>query len=211
MLQFIPQWNNVGTIDFWVLYCRSKELWESIIFYRCMFSFSQANEDGERKKQQVVLMLGTFFIEKDHLTDRMRSDSSHNESPLQDVRPHPHRDRVRSSGIWRELGVEPLHLLIKRSQLIWFGYPIRMPHGCLSGQVFQAWLIRKPRGTPRMAFIPSGVGMSWDPPGRVGRCSYGNVQMYDFVCEWDEIVCVFMNSLHFKERWLLSPMAGLAL
>jgi len=30
------------------------------------------------------------------------------------------RDRVRSSAIWRELGVEPLLLHIRRSQLRWF-------------------------------------------------------------------------------------------
>jgi len=32
------------------------------------------------------------------------------------------RDRVRSSDIWRELGVEPLLLRVRRSHLRWFGH-----------------------------------------------------------------------------------------
>jgi len=41
------------------------------------------------------------------------------------------RDRVRSSDIRRELGIEPLLLRIERSQLRWFGHLIRMPPGRL--------------------------------------------------------------------------------
>jgi len=39
------------------------------------------------------------------------------------------RDRLRSSDIERELGVEPLLLHVERSQLRWFGHLIRMPPG----------------------------------------------------------------------------------
>jgi len=39
------------------------------------------------------------------------------------------RDRVRSSDIRRELGVESLLLRVERSQLRWFGHLIRMPPG----------------------------------------------------------------------------------
>ena len=40
------------------------------------------------------------------------------------------RDRVRSSVIREELGVDPL-LHIERSQMRWLGHLVRMPPGCL--------------------------------------------------------------------------------
>ena len=48
------------------------------------------------------------------------------------------RDRVKSSVIRRELGVDPLLLHVERSQLRWFGQLIRMPPGRLPGEVFRA-------------------------------------------------------------------------
>ncbi|TWW77341.1 hypothetical protein D4764_12G0007310 [Takifugu flavidus] len=54
------------------------------------------------------------------------------------------RDRVRSSAILEELGVEPLLLRVERSQMRWLGHLVRMP----PGEVFRAF--------------PSG----WRPPGR---------------------------------------------
>uniref|UniRef100_A0A8D0DB40 C2H2-type domain-containing protein n=1 Tax=Sander lucioperca TaxID=283035 RepID=A0A8D0DB40_SANLU len=48
------------------------------------------------------------------------------------------RDRVRSSVIREELGVEPLLLRVERSQLRWFGHLVRMPPGRLPREVFQA-------------------------------------------------------------------------
>jgi len=48
------------------------------------------------------------------------------------------RDRVRSSDILRELGVEPLLLCVERSQLKWFGHLVRMPPDPLSLEVFRA-------------------------------------------------------------------------
>ncbi|KAK0152308.1 hypothetical protein N1851_006217 [Merluccius polli] len=60
------------------------------------------------------------------------------------------RDRVRSSEIRRELGVEPLLLCVERSQLRWFGHLIRMPPGHLPLEVFRACPTgRRPRGRPR--------------------------------------------------------------
>ena len=50
---------------------------------------------------------------------------------------HSLRDRVRSFVTWEELGVEPLLLHIKRSQLRWLRY--WMPLGCLPWEVFLAW------------------------------------------------------------------------
>ena len=48
------------------------------------------------------------------------------------------RDKVRSSDIRRELGVEPLLLRVERSQLRWFGHLTRMPPGRLPLEVFRA-------------------------------------------------------------------------
>ncbi len=60
------------------------------------------------------------------------------------------RDRMRSSDIRRELEVEPLLLLIERSQLRWFGHLVRMPPGHRPLEVFQAQLTgRRPWGRPR--------------------------------------------------------------
>ncbi|TWW66800.1 hypothetical protein D4764_20G0008320 [Takifugu flavidus] len=47
-------------------------------------------------------------------------------------------DRVRSSAIREELGVEPLLLRIERSQMGWLGHLVRMPPGRLPGKVFRA-------------------------------------------------------------------------
>jgi len=78
------------------------------------------------------------------------------------------RDRVRSSNIWRELGVEPLLLRVKRSQLKWFGHLIRMPPGRLPLEVFQARPTgRRRRGRPRTGwrdYISSGLGTPLDLP-----------------------------------------------
>jgi len=63
------------------------------------------------------------------------------------------RDRVRSSDIRRELGVEPLLIHVKRSQLRWFGHLIRMPPGRLL-EVFRARLTgRRPWGRTARGII----------------------------------------------------------
>ena len=60
------------------------------------------------------------------------------------------RNRVRSSAIWEECGVEPLLLHIKRSQLRWLGHLYQMPPGRLPREVFLACPAgRKPQGRPR--------------------------------------------------------------
>ncbi|TWW61049.1 hypothetical protein D4764_05G0011390 [Takifugu flavidus] len=60
------------------------------------------------------------------------------------------RDRVRSSAIQEELGVEPLLLRVGRSQMRWLGHLVGMPPGCLPGEVFRACLSgRRPPGRPR--------------------------------------------------------------
>ena len=60
------------------------------------------------------------------------------------------RDRVRSSVIRKELGVELLLLCVERSQLRWFGHLVRMTTGRLPREVFQARPAgRRPRVRPR--------------------------------------------------------------
>ncbi|KAI3370637.1 hypothetical protein L3Q82_007205 [Scortum barcoo] len=83
------------------------------------------------------------------------------------------RDRVRSSVIREELGVEPLLLRIERSQLRWLGHLFRMPPGRLPREVFQACPTgRRPRGRPRTRWRDyvsrTGLGTPRDPPGRAG-------------------------------------------
>jgi len=60
------------------------------------------------------------------------------------------RDRMRSSAIWGELGVESLLLHIERNQLRWVGHLVSLPPGRLPLEVF--WTRptgRRPRGRPR--------------------------------------------------------------
>ena len=61
------------------------------------------------------------------------------------------RDKVRSSDIRRELGVEPLLLRVERSQLRWFRHLIKMPPGRLPLEVFRARL-----GDPEADPEPAG-------------------------------------------------------
>uniref|UniRef100_A0A8C6MCM8 Reverse transcriptase domain-containing protein n=1 Tax=Nothobranchius furzeri TaxID=105023 RepID=A0A8C6MCM8_NOTFU len=57
------------------------------------------------------------------------------------------RDRVRSSVIREGLGIDSLLLHIERSQLRWLGHLVRMPPGCLPGEVFRARPTgRRPKG-----------------------------------------------------------------
>jgi len=76
------------------------------------------------------------------------------------------RDRVRSSDIQRELGVEPLLLRIERSQLRWFGHLIRMPPGRLPLEVFRARPTgRSPRGRPRTRWRDYISLLAWEHLG----------------------------------------------
>ena len=76
------------------------------------------------------------------------------------------RDKVRSSDIRRELGVEPLLLRVQRSQLRWFGHLIRMPPGRLPLEVFQARPTgRRPRGRPRTRWRDYISLLAWERLG----------------------------------------------
>ena len=76
------------------------------------------------------------------------------------------RDRVRSSVIREELGVEPLLLCVERSQLRWFGHLVRMPPGRLPREVFQARPAgRRPRGRPRTRWRDYISNLAWERLG----------------------------------------------
>ncbi|TWW69186.1 R2DM Retrovirus-related Pol polyprotein from type II retrotransposable element, partial [Takifugu flavidus] len=73
------------------------------------------------------------------------------------------RDRVRSSDIREELGVEPLLLHIERSKL---GHLARMPSGRLPLEVFRTCPTgRRPRGRPRSRWRDYISGLAWERLG----------------------------------------------
>ncbi|TWW63998.1 hypothetical protein D4764_03G0010060 [Takifugu flavidus] len=72
------------------------------------------------------------------------------------------RDRVRSSAIREELGVEPLLLRVERSQMRWLGHLVRMPPGRLPGAVFRACPSgRRPPGRPRKRWRDYVSRLAW--------------------------------------------------
>ncbi|TWW63643.1 hypothetical protein D4764_03G0006510 [Takifugu flavidus] len=88
------------------------------------------------------------------------------------------RDRVRSSAIREELGVEPLLLCIERSQMRCLGHLVRMPPGHLPGEVFRACPSgRRPPGRTRTRWRDYVSRLVWErlgiPPERAGRSSWG--------------------------------------
>ncbi len=87
------------------------------------------------------------------------------------------RDRVRSSDIWWELGIEPLLLRIERSQFMWFGHLIRMPPGRCPLEVFWARPTRRPWGRPRTCWRDYISHLAWEcpriPQEAPGKCCLG--------------------------------------
>ncbi|TWW56724.1 hypothetical protein D4764_08G0007110 [Takifugu flavidus] len=76
------------------------------------------------------------------------------------------RDRVRSSAIREELGVEPLLLRVERSQMRWLGHLVRMPPGRLPGDVFRAYpSCRRPPGRPRTRWRDYVSRLVWERLG----------------------------------------------
>ncbi|TWW74298.1 hypothetical protein D4764_14G0002990 [Takifugu flavidus] len=75
-------------------------------------------------------------------------------------------ERVRSSAIREELGVEPLLLRVERSQMRWLGHLVRMPPGCLPGEVFRACSSsRRPPGRPRTRWRDYVSRLVWERLG----------------------------------------------
>ncbi|TWW62296.1 hypothetical protein D4764_04G0009430 [Takifugu flavidus] len=76
------------------------------------------------------------------------------------------RDRVRSSAIREELGVESLLLRVERSQMRWLGHLVRMPPGRLPGEVFRACPSgRRPPGRPRTRWRDYVSRLAWERLG----------------------------------------------
>ena len=76
------------------------------------------------------------------------------------------RDRVRSSAIREELGVEPLLLRVERGQLRWLGHLVRMPPERLPGVVFRACPTgKRPRGRPRTRWRDYVSRLVWERLG----------------------------------------------
>ncbi|TWW78306.1 hypothetical protein D4764_11G0004270 [Takifugu flavidus] len=76
------------------------------------------------------------------------------------------RDRVRSSAIREELGVESLLLRVERSQIRWLGHLVRMPPGRLPGEVFRACPFgRRPPGRPRTRWRYYVSRLAWEHLG----------------------------------------------
>ena len=76
------------------------------------------------------------------------------------------RDRVRSSVIREELGVDPLLLRVEKSQMRWLGHLVRMPPGRLPGEVFRARPTgRRPLGRPRTRWRDYVSRLAWERLG----------------------------------------------
>ena len=76
------------------------------------------------------------------------------------------RDRVRSSVIREELGVDPLLLRVERSQMRWLGHLVRMPPRRLPGEVFRARPTgRRPRWRPRTRWRDYVSRLAWEHLG----------------------------------------------
>ena len=78
------------------------------------------------------------------------------------------RDRLWRSAIRVELEVQLLLLLLltERSQMRWLGHLIRMPSGCLPGEVFRApTTSRRPLGRPRTRWRDYDSQLAWERLG----------------------------------------------
>ncbi|TWW76581.1 hypothetical protein D4764_13G0012430 [Takifugu flavidus] len=76
------------------------------------------------------------------------------------------RDRVRSSAIREELGVELLLLRVERSQMRCLGHLVRMPPGRLPGAVFRVCPSgRRPPGRPRTRWRDYVFRPAWERLG----------------------------------------------
>ncbi|TWW54875.1 hypothetical protein D4764_0184810, partial [Takifugu flavidus] len=103
-------------------------------------------------------------------------------------------DRVRSSVIREELGVEPLHLRVERSQMRWLGHRVRVPPGRLPAAVTVA-----PSCALQMTFSQKGglffYNISDRPAGADCRYSYYNATNHPIAYIEEEASLVLNSSL----------------
>ncbi|KAK0154053.1 Craniofacial development protein 2 [Merluccius polli] len=117
--------------------------------------------------QSIYVPALTYGHELWVMTERTRSRVQAAEmSFLRRVAGLSFRDRVRSSVIREELGVDPLLLRVERSQMRWLGHLVRMPPGRLPGEVFRARPTgRRPRGRPRTRWRDYVSRLAWERLG----------------------------------------------
>ncbi|KAK3548138.1 hypothetical protein QTP70_004870 [Hemibagrus guttatus] len=113
--------------------------------------------------QSIYVPTLTYGHELWVMTERVRSRIQAAEmSFLRRVAGRSLRDRVRSSVIQEELGVEPLLLHIERGQLRWLRHLFRMPPGRLPGEVSRACPTgKRPRGRPRTRWRDYVSQLAW--------------------------------------------------
>uniref|UniRef100_A0A3B5B951 Carbonyl reductase [NADPH] 1-like n=1 Tax=Stegastes partitus TaxID=144197 RepID=A0A3B5B951_9TELE len=98
------------------------------------------------------------------------------------------KDRVRSSDIQRELGVEPLLLCVERSQLRWYGRLIWMPPERLPLEVFQTHPPgRRPWGRPRTRRRDYISRLAWERLG-ISQAELESVVGRREV--WNDLLCL---------------------
>ncbi|KAK3557454.1 hypothetical protein QTP70_027739, partial [Hemibagrus guttatus] len=117
--------------------------------------------------QSIYVPTLTYGHELGVMTERVRSRiQAAKMSFLRRVAGRSLRDRVRSSVIQEELGVELLLLHIERGQLRWLGHLFRMPPGRLPGEVFRACPTgKRPRGRPRTHWRDYVSRLAWERLG----------------------------------------------
>ncbi|TWW62393.1 hypothetical protein D4764_04G0010400 [Takifugu flavidus] len=81
------------------------------------------------------------------------------------------RDRVRSSAIREELGVETLLLHVERSQMRWLGHLDRMPPVLLPGEVFRACPSSK-RPPGHLGHVGETMSLNWSERLGIPRLSW---------------------------------------
>ena len=92
----------------------------------------------ELSRKSIFIPILTYGHEGWVMTERTRSRVQAEMGFLRTVAGVSLRDRVRSSAIREELGLEPLLLCLEIRQLRWFGHLVRMPTGRLAWEVFHA-------------------------------------------------------------------------
>ncbi|TWW71602.1 hypothetical protein D4764_16G0000990, partial [Takifugu flavidus] len=116
-----------------------------------------------RMEQEINRRIGAAFtvmrtLQRSVVVKRFTSRSSFLPSPMV----MSFGDRVRSSAIREELGVELLLLCVERSQMRWLGHLVRMP----PGEVFRACPSgRRPPGRPRTRWRDYVSRLAWERLG----------------------------------------------
>ncbi|TWW67394.1 hypothetical protein D4764_02G0004350 [Takifugu flavidus] len=135
---------------------------EELKYLRVLFtSEGRMEQEIDRRIGAVVKSGKVLWV----MTERTRSRVQAAEmSFLRRVAGFSLRDRVRSSAIREELGVEPLLLRVEKSQMRWLGHLV--PPRRLPGEVFRACPSgRRPPGRPRTRWRDYVSRLVWERLG----------------------------------------------